>query len=189
MVPPSSGRVLIGGVGYPDLCDYSAGVLAVEALAREAWPGGIDVEDISYNPVAVAQRLEAEPAARAFTRAIIVAAVGRGRRPGALTVYRWDRRLPDATAIHSAVCDAVTGIIHLDNTLVVVEHLRALPAEVIVLEIEPVVHEFGQELSDAVAAAVCEACDRARRLALHPATTADLPVLPLGGERPFEVVR
>ncbi|CAN5832903.1 hypothetical protein BH23GEM9_BH23GEM9_30370 [soil metagenome] len=189
MIEPAPSRVLIGGIGYPDLCDYSAGVLAVEALAREAWPTHVVIEDISYNPVAVAQWLQAEPAGRVFTRAIIIAAAARGRPGGTLSVYRWDHVLPDDVEIHRSVCDAVTGVIHLDNTLVVVAHLRALPAEVVVMEIEPVVHEFGQSTTPVVAAAVRTAGVRARQLACEHDAALALPQLPLGGDRPFQVVR
>jgi Ni,Fe-hydrogenase maturation factor len=183
------GRVLIGGVGYPDLCDFSAGVLTVEALALETWPPNVVVEDISYGPVAVAQRLQAEPPDMMFQRVILIAAVARGRQGGALTVYRWDRQLPDDVEIHRAVCDAVTGVIHMDNTLIVTGHLRALPDDVTVIEIEPLVHEFGAMVSPLVEIAMHDAQRLARRFACEPSASAALPLMQLGAERPFQVTR
>ena len=50
--------VLIGGVGYRNLRDHSAGVKVTDALAAWAWPAGVIIEDLSYNPIAVVQRLE-----------------------------------------------------------------------------------------------------------------------------------
>ena len=84
------------------------------------WPAGVRVEDISYNPIAVVQRLQDEPLRGRFELAIIVGALQRpGRSPGHVSVYRWDNVLPAPEEIHEAVTEAVTGIISLDNTLVV----------------------------------------------------------------------
>ena len=73
-----------------------------------------------------------------------------GRRPGTVTAYRWDGVLPGDEEIQRAVTEAVTGVIALDNTLVVARHFGALPDEIVVVEVEPAVHEFGDTFSDAV---------------------------------------
>jgi hydrogenase maturation protease len=125
-------RTLIGGVGYSYLRDGSFGPLVVTDLAKEPWPDGVLVEDLSYGPIAVMQRLqEADPP---FDRLVLVAAVRRGRVPGAVTLYRWDRRLPDAEEIQARVAEAVTGVISLDNVLVVVGFFGALPPDVSVVD-------------------------------------------------------
>lgn len=173
-------RVLIGGVGYRNLRDHSFGVLAVEALAPRAWPAGVSVEDISYNPIAVVQRFEDDPPERRFGLAIIVGAMARGRPVGTLTVYRWDHVLPDAGAIQSAVAEAVTGVIALDNTLIVTRHFGALPPAVVV-EVEPGVHAFGQELSAEVGQALRRASEVITALACDPSSAQALPQAPLGG--------
>ena len=81
------------------------------------------MEDISYNPIAVVQRLEDEPPERRFERAVVVGAVERGGPPpGTVTAYRWDGVLPGDEEIQRAVTEAVTGVIALDNTLVVTRH-------------------------------------------------------------------
>ena len=58
--------------------------------------------------------------------------------------------LPSDEEIQRAVTEAVTGVIALDNTLVVARHFGALPDEVVVVEVEPGVQEFGDTFSDAV---------------------------------------
>ena len=77
--------------------------------------------------------------------------------------------------------DAVTGVIFLDNTLVVTAWMGALPEETIVIEVEPEVHAFGDEMSPAVAAAYIDA----KRLVMHYATDVAagraLPEMPFGG--------
>src|SRR5215510_16598977 len=131
-------RVIVAGVGYRNLRDHSLGVEVADRLETAAWTDDIVVEDLSYNPIAVMQRLEDEPRERRFERAVFVGAVERGdRAAGAVTAYRWDRGLPDDGEIHRAVTEAVTGVISLDNTLVVTQHFGALPDDVVVIEVEP----------------------------------------------------
>lgn len=173
-------RVLVGGIGYRNLRDHSAGVEVTDRLARRAWPSEVLVEDLSYNPIAVVQRLGDEPPARPVQRVVLVSAVERGRAPGTVTAYRWDERLPSAEAIQRAVADAVTGVIFLDNTVVVAGHFGAWPAEVLVVEVEPLAHEFGDGLSEPVAAAVDEVCRLVVRLATDARAAAALPRAPLG---------
>jgi hydrogenase maturation protease len=174
-------RILIGGVAYRNLRDHSFGVLLVEALAAHPLPAGVSVEDISYNPIAVVQRLEDDPPEARFGLAIVAGAVERGRPAGTLAAYRWDNALPDADTIQAAVAEAVTGVIALDNTLVIARHFGALPAAAVIVEVEPEVHAFGSELSPQVAEALERACDLVTRLALDPAAVGRLPERPLGG--------
>ncbi len=174
-------RVLIGGIGYRDLRDYSVGVVATDHLGLRDWPPGVEVDDLSFNPVAVSQRLEDVSAANPIDCLIVVAAVARARRPGTVTAYRWDGVLPDAEAIQSAVAEAVTGVIALDNTLVVVRQFGGLPEMVIVVEIEPAIEEFGEAFSDDVQASFDGLCDLVAELATQPVAAARLDCLPLGG--------
>jgi hydrogenase maturation protease len=176
-------RALIGGVGYPDLSDHSVSWAVVNALEQRGLPAGIFAEDASYNPVALAQRLDDESACDRFAVLLFVSAIARGREAGTVTAYRWDRRLPSDEETHRAVADAVTGIIYLDNTLVVTEHLKALPDRVAVIEVEPLVEAFGTPMSPAVLAAVELVCEAAVRYAADPDAFDALPVCGLGGPR------
>ena len=144
-------RTLIGGVGYSYLRDGSLGPLVVEELAREPWPDGVAVENLSYGPIAVMQRLQdADPP---FDRLVLIAAIRRGRPPGTATVYRWDGQLPDAAEIQARVAEAVTGVISLDNLLVITGFFNALPSDVLVVEVEPEDEGWGEGLSAAIEAA------------------------------------
>ncbi len=178
------GRVLIGGIGYRNLRDHSAGVAVTDHLSLRDWPEGVVVEDVSYGPIAVLQRLEDEPPDRRFTRAVIVAAPSReGRLPGSVTCYRWDGMLPSPDEVQRAVADAVTGVIFLDNTLIVTRYFGALPEEVVVVEVEPEIHEFGETFSPAVAGIFDELCELVTTLATDPDAASRLPVAALGGPR------
>ena len=179
-------RVIVAGVGYQHLRDHSVGPVVVERLLARAFPGDVVVEDLSYNPIAVMQRLDDEPRERRFERAVFVGAVERGdRAAGAVTAYRWDRGLPDDGEIHRAVTEAVTGVISLDNTLVVTQHFGALPDDVVVIEVEPSLPEFGDAFSEAVARAVDQVCDLVGAVISDPSGATRLPRLPLGGRQPI----
>lgn len=160
---PRAARTLVGGVGYANLRDFSVGPLLAERLRAEVWPSDVLVEDLSYNPVAVLQRLEtAHPP---FARLVTVAAVRRGRPSGSVTAYRWDGALPDADEVQARVAEAVTGVISLDNLLIVTAALGDLPPEVFVVEVEPEVEAMGEELTPAVQRAATHAAELIRSLA------------------------
>jgi hydrogenase maturation protease len=139
-------RVLIGGIGYRNLRDGSIGIHVVGRLAERAGDG-IEVEDVSYHPVGFSQNLQER---QDYNRVVLVAAVARDRDPGTITTYRWDGRLPDDAEIQARVSEAVTGVISLDNTLIVCGALGGLPDDVRVVEVEPASEQWGQELSPVV---------------------------------------
>ncbi len=179
-------RTVIGGVGYRNLRDHSLGIMMSDELEPEARPPALLVEDLSYGPVAVGQWLldEARDAPEGpITRAIFISAIARadGRPPGTMCAYRWDRVLPSPDEIQRCVTDAVTGVILLDNTLIVTAWMGALPDDVIVVEVEPMEHAFGDEMSASVAAAYAEAKPLVMTLATDVAASRALPVMPLGG--------
>lgn len=169
-------RVLVGGVGYSFLRDFSVGPVLSGELMDESWPPGVVVEDLHYGPVAVAQRLmEEEPS---FDRVVVFGAVRRGRPAGTVHAYRWDGGLPDEEELQARVSEAVTGVVGLDNLVLVTAALGTLPAEVAVVEVEPEVEEAGEAFSPAVAASLDRIRARVREAA--GAGFARLPVEPLG---------
>lgn len=145
-------RVLVGGVGYRNLRDGSLGPYLAEVLAERA-PDGVEVEDLSYGPVAVSQNLRDRPP---YARLVLVGAVRRGRLPGTIERYRWGGLLPPREEIQARVAEAVTGVISLDNLLIVCGALGALPADVRVVEVEPADEGWGEGFSPAVEAGLPE---------------------------------
>jgi hydrogenase maturation protease len=141
-------RVLVGGVGYRYLRDGSVGPLVADTLTARAGDG-IEVEDLSYGPVQLSHNLEAR---KPYDRLVLVGAVRRGRAPAAVEQYRWDGALPPPDEIQARVAEAVTGVISLDNLLVVCGALDALPRDVRVVEIEPVDESWGEGFSAEVEA-------------------------------------
>ena len=176
-------RTVIGGVGYRNLRDHSLGIVMSDELEARANPPSLLVEDLCYGPVAVAQWLLDEARVAPITRVVFITAIGRedGRPPGTICAYRWDHELPPDDEIQRCVVDAVTGVIFLDNTLIVTEWMRALPEETIVIEVEPLEHAFGDEMSPAVAESYAEVRALALLVATDEAAGRALPVRPLGG--------
>jgi hypothetical protein len=96
-------------------------------------------------------------------------------------VYRWDQVLPAPDVVQAAVTEAVTGVIAMDNTLIVCRQFGALPHDAVVVEVEPLIEEAGETFSPAIAAIVDELRDLVTRLATDESAAAQLPVRPLGG--------
>lgn len=177
-------RLLVGGVGYRNLCDHSFGVTMIDELAERPWEPHVAVEDCSYNPIAFVQRLEDDAAGNPFGLAVMIGAVQRlGRPPGTVRMYRWDKVLPPPDEIHCAITEAVTGVIAFENTLVIAGHFGVLPDTVVVVEVEPLLHGAGGHFSPPVAAAYAAAQEAVVALARAPERAAALPVEPLGGDR------
>ena len=139
-------RVLVGGLGYRFLRDASVGPYVSDVLADEA-RNGIEIEDVSYHPVGLAQNLQERPP---YDRLVLVSAVRRGRPPGSVTSYRWDGVLPTTAEIQERVSEAVTGVVSLDNTLIVCGALGGMPVDVRVVEIEPADDGWGEGFSPEV---------------------------------------
>lgn len=145
-------RVLVGGVGYRFLRDGALGPHLADTLAERAGDG-IEVEDLGYHPIGFTQNLQERPP---YDRIVLVGAVARGRKPGTVTAYRWDHVLPSNKHIQERVSEAVTGVISLDNLLIVTEALGAFPDDVRVVEAEPEDEGWGDGFSPAIEAKLPE---------------------------------
>ena len=138
--------ILVAGVGYQYLSDLSFGPKLVERLRGMSWPDEVRIEDFGYGPIAILDWFEESPGRR-FERAILAGAVERGRAPGTLSTYAWLETSPDPDLVQERVSEALTGVISLENLLIVAQHFGALPAETSVVELEPVEKEWGADLS------------------------------------------
>jgi len=145
-------RVLVGGVAQLYQGDLDLGRLAVERLAALE-SDDVLVEELSYGAVAVAQRLEE----LAPERLVLVGAVARGRTPGTV-----ERRTAAPISlkpeeVQQSVADAVTGYVHVDLVLDVAHGLGVLPADAILVEVEPAAVDPSDRLSPVAERALAEA--------------------------------
>jgi hydrogenase maturation protease len=158
-------RTLVAGVGYHNLSDLSVGPIVAAQLRQERWPADVEVEDLSYGPIAVVHRFaEAVPP---YQRLVLIGAADRGGKKARVRCYRWEGVLPPAEEVQARVAEAVTGVIDLDNLLVVAQQFGALPGEAFVIEVQPVVTDFGLTPGPDVAALLPEVRRLARRVALE----------------------
>ena len=140
-VPRAPGRVLIAGVGYCNLRDLSIGPVLIDRLKKEKWPSGVEVEDLSYGPIGVMHNFDDRPP---YDKIIFLAGVNRNRRPGQISCYRWRHGLPDPDEIQARIGEAVTGVISLDNLLIISTYFKKLPEDVVVVEVEPADETWGE---------------------------------------------
>jgi hydrogenase maturation protease len=140
-------RILVGGVGYRNLRDGSIGPWVADTLAQRTDAAGsadVSVEDLSYHPVGLHHNLlERQP----YDRLVLVGAVRRGRAAGTIESYRWDGRLPGSEEVQARMNEAVTGVISLENTLIVCGALGSLPDDVRLVEVEPADEAWGEGFS------------------------------------------
>jgi hydrogenase maturation protease len=176
-------RTLIGGVGARDQSDHAIGLLISDRLAHDApiIAAHVVVEDLSFDPASIAQRLNEEWPR--FERVIFVGAVARSRPAGTVDAYRWNGELPSDDRIQTAFDGALAGVVSLENTLLVLKQLGDLPDDVIVVEVEPEVARMSgnDELSAVVAVALERAHTLVRRFATNSHAAGALPRTALGG--------
>lgn len=153
--PVSTGRVLIGGVGYQNLRDLSAGLHVLARLGEDGGLGDrVDLEDVSYGPIDVLFLLQRRVP---YAAAVFVTGSKRGRPPGSVDCRRWDPPAIDPDDLQGRIGEGLTGVISLDNLLYICGHFGALPKEVIVVEVEAADEGWGEGVSDAGAVAIAEA--------------------------------
>ncbi len=161
-------RALIAGIGYINLRDSSVGPVAIAELKKESWPSEVSVEDLSYGPIAVFHNLtDASPR---YDRLILITAADFGATPPALRWSRWHAPLPESSEVQRRIEEALSGVIDWKNLLVVLQQFEALPAEVLIIAVQPVETTFGMELSPGVLALMPEVLRLARELATSEMT-------------------
>jgi hydrogenase maturation protease len=159
-------RVLIGGVGYRWQRDASFGLVASDELSRLDWPPGIEVADLGYGAIYVAQDLaDARPP---YDRIILLTGIARGRTPGQIYRIRWEGSTPDPEDLVARIREAGAGVIDPDHLLVIAQHFGALPDDVVVIELEPVDVTGGEDLSPEAAGHLQEVIELVRREAFAP---------------------
>lgn len=136
--------VLIGIVGYTPVVEaFPLGPKLMALLERAlADRKGVRVENMTWGPIHVVQRFQDEGAVRP-DRLILVGAASICRTPGRVRAFRWcGGTLPDAT-MQERIYEAVTGIVDIENTLIIGSHFSVWPAETFTVEIDLSANAFG----------------------------------------------
>ena len=134
---------LIGIVGYtPVLEAFPLGPRLVDDL-RRLLPedGSVAIENMSWGPIHVVQRFQDQ--AVKPERLVLVGGSSVSTEPGRVRAFRWmGGELPDQ-AVQERIYEAVTGIVDIENTLVIGEHFDIWPVECFVVEADIPGNVFG----------------------------------------------
>ena len=166
MLVESNRNILIGTVGYHNLCNHSIGPILISNLREMDWPERVTIEEMNWGPIAIVQQFQAM--AEPYDRVVLLVAVERPKRSiGELTLFRWTGELPDKTKIQACIGDAVTGVISVENLLVIGEFFQIWPKEVFLLDVEPGPEQAGMELSAELKNRVPEILQAIQRVSLE----------------------
>ncbi|MEJ7848252.1 MAG: hypothetical protein WKF92_09210 [Pyrinomonadaceae bacterium] len=158
-------KTLIAGVGHPNLKDLSFGQVLLPHLEKQKWAENFDLENLSFGAIAVLQWFQDFP--DKYDKVVFISAAEReGRVPGTLDIYDWDFASLDEAVVQECVAESVTGIISLDNLMMILQYFKALPPEVVVLDLEPVDSEIGFECSPGITARFNEFSEIVRQKAV-----------------------
>ena len=111
-------RTIVGIVGYYGFVrGYPLGPELMERLHALAWPDDVDIREMNWGPVAIVQDFQAQ--AEKPQRVVLVGALDRGLADGTVSCRRWTGGALDLDAVQRRMFEAVTGVISLDNLLVI----------------------------------------------------------------------
>ena len=128
-------RILIGIVGYYQFIrGYPLGPELMERLQAGPWPDAVDIKEMNWGPIAIVQDFQAS--SEKYDRVILVGAVDRGLATGTVTCRRWAGGVLDTMAVQRRVFEAVTGVISLDNLLIIGAHFGVWPDQVVTVEVQ-----------------------------------------------------
>ena len=141
----SNEKTLIGTVGYHILGNHSIGPKLLPQLRAQTFQGNVEVDELNWGPVAIVQRFQAEEPP--IQRVIILCAIERSHRKiGDVTVFEWKGGLPGKAQIQACIGDAATGVISVENLLVIGEYFK-IWNQVFLVDVEPGEEIAGEELT------------------------------------------
>ena len=128
-------RAVIGIVGYYGFVrGYPLGPELMERLQALAWPEGVEIREMNWGPVAIVQDFQAQ--ADKPDRVVLVGALDRGLATGTVSCRRWSSGALDVAAVQRRMFEAVTGVISLDNLLVIGAQFGVWPAQTFTVELQ-----------------------------------------------------
>ena len=128
-------RTIIGIVGYYGFVrGYPLGPELMERLSALPWPSGVDIREMNWGPVAIVQDFQASDDKP--ERVVLVGALDRGLATGTVSCRRWAGGILEVSAVQRRMFEAVTGVISLDNLLVIGAHFGVWPLSTFTVELQ-----------------------------------------------------
>ena len=142
--PARVAEVLIGIVGFSPVIDsYPLGPKLMDSLnARLADHPDIAVENMTWSPIHVVQRFQDEGAVRP-RRLVLVGVAAVSIAPGRVRGFRWTGGAVPGAAMQERIYEAVTGVVDIENTLIIGSHFQVWPDEVYCVEVDLPADTFG----------------------------------------------
>jgi hypothetical protein len=146
-------KVFIGTVGYHNLSNHSIGPALLPQLQKIKWRSNVDLDELNWGPIAIVQKFQALQTP--YDRVILLAAIERPRRNiGEITVYKWQGKLPAEELIQRCIGDAVTGVISVENLLIIGEYFKIWAGETLVVDVEPGPEQAGENFTEEMQQAI-----------------------------------
>ncbi|KNG92199.1 hypothetical protein ATO11_18620 [Pseudaestuariivita atlantica] len=135
----------IGIVGYSAVVDsYPLGpklMRDLEAALQDA--PHVSVENFTWSPVHVVQRFQDGELERP-DRIVLVGLAAESAAPGTVAAYRWRGGHQPEAKVQERVYEAVTGIVDLENTLMIGSYFDVWPSECFTVEADLAPDTFGR---------------------------------------------
>jgi len=137
-------KIGIGLVGYYQFVrGYPIGPSLKEKIEAAEWfYDDVVIKEMNWGPIAIVQEFQAEKIE--YDRFVLITAIDRGLPDKTVTCRRWVGGDMDVIAIQDRVFEAVTGVISMDNLLVIGDHFGVWPKEVITIEAQLQDTAFGE---------------------------------------------
>ena len=128
-------RTVVGIVGYYGFVrGYPLGPELMERLHALPWPDDVEIREMNWGPVAIVQDFQAQ--ANKLDRIVLVGALDRGLADGSVSCRRWAGGALDPAAVQLRMFEAVTGVISLDNLLVIGAQFGIWPQQTFTVELQ-----------------------------------------------------
>ena len=139
----SINKILIGIVGYSPVLDlYPLGPNLMNNLKERDWANiNVDVQNMTWSPIHITQRLQENKLE--FDRVVLVGSKTISTNPGRVESYKWKSKKVDEIKIQERIFEGVTGVVSLENTLVIGDYFKIWPKEVFTVEVDLPGEVFG----------------------------------------------
>ena len=128
-------RTIIGIVGYYGFVrGYPLGPELMARLQALDWPAEVEIREMNWGPVAIVQDFQAQ--AQPVERVVLVGALDRGLPTGSVSSRLWAGGRLGLDAVQQRMFEAVTGVISVDNLLVIGAHFGVWPAQTFTVELQ-----------------------------------------------------
>lgn len=137
--------VMVGIVGYSAVVEsYPLGPKLLEEL-EEIFGDDPNVllENFTWSPVHIVQRLQGGEMTRP-DRIVLVGLAAGSIKPGTVTVHRWIGGTQPEVKVQERIYEAVTGIVDLENTLMIGSYFKVWPDECLTVEADLAPDTFGR---------------------------------------------